>query len=373
MLKFNCQKDDLLNAVIPAMYGVATRASNPILEGLQIKTSGDTVYVTGYDCEKGVKAHFTATKVWEQGSAIFEANQLYSIVKGLPDGDISISIDTHYVASVQSYKTVLDIHTKSDDNYPALPYFEGDKKITVNQGIFKKMISQVIFAIGDNDQKPVLKGVFFNCSDNKIEIAALDGFRLALRKYTFDGEGHVPFPELKFIVPGKSLTDLLKLMDDDSKDVDLELTDSHLIVNFENASFVTRLIDGEFMDFTRFIPKNNKTFITVETSKVINCAERAALITNEKNKTPVKFNFRSDMISISCATVTGRIYDEIEAEISGDEIELAFNNKYILDTFRVCPEKVKIELSTARSSMLITPANDEDDFIYLVLPVNMKE
>ncbi len=372
-MKFVCYKDDILGAIIPAMYGVATRASIPLLEGLRINSEGEDIYICGYDLEKGVKAKFKAIKIWEQGSAVFDAAQLSSIIKGLPDGEVEISIDEKGSANVVSYKTSIEIHTRSDADYPSLPRLSGTKNIKLKQGLFKKMISQVIFAVGNNEQKPVLKGVFFKTEGGKLILSALDGFKLAYREYQFgDGEAEIS-DELKFIVPGKSLTELLKLMTDDDKEVCLELTDKHIIVNFENVTFFSRLIDGEFIDYGRFIPKNNKTFVTVKTEKLIESAERAALITNEKAKTPVKFNFNGSKIDVTCATVTGRIYDEVEANIEGDSVELAFNVRYVLDTLKACPETIKIELSTPRSSMLITPADDKDSFIYLVLPVSIKD
>ncbi len=373
-MKFVCDKNDLLDAIIPAMYGVATRASIPLLEGLKISCEGENISVCGYDLEKGVKAHFKAHKIWENGSAVFDAAQFSSIVKGLPDGEVVITIDPKGVANVISFRTNIDIHTRSDETYPALPRLSGNKNFVINQGEFKKMINQVLFAVGNNEQKPVLKGVFFKIENGILHLSALDGFKLAYREYDLRKMEDVQIPQedITFIVPGKSLTELLKLLTNDNETVNLELTDKHIIVNFENVSFFSRLIDGEFIDYNRFIPKDNKTVITVETSKLIKSAERASLIINEKAKTPVKFNFNENGINVNCATVTGRIFDEVEAEFEGVGVELAFNVKYVLDTLRACPEKVRISLSTPHSAMLITPADEENKFVYLVLPVSIK-
>lgn len=373
-MKFVCDKNALLDAVIPAMYGVATRASIPLLEGLKISCEGDEISICGYDLEKGVKAHFKANMIWESGSAVFDAAQLSSIVKGLPDGEVIISIGPNGIANVISYKTNIDIHTRSDETYPALPRLSGNKNFVINQGEFKKMINQVLFAVGNNEQKPVLKGVFFKIENGVLHLSALDGFKLAYREYDLKKmEGvQIPDEDITFIVPGKSLTELLKLLTNDNETVNLELTDKHIIVNFENVSFFSRLIDGEFIEYSRFIPKDSKTVVTVETSKLIKSAERASLIINEKAKTPVKFNFAGNGINVNCATVTGRILDEVEAEVEGEGVELAFNVKYVLDTLRACPEKVKISLSTPHSAMLLTPADEENKFVYLVLPVSIK-
>ena len=216
--------------------------------------------------------------------------------------------------------------------------------------------------------------IFFKIENGILHLSALDGFKLAYREYDLRKMEDVQIPQedITFIVPGKSLTELLKLLTNDNETVNLELTDKHIIVNFENVSFFSRLIDGEFIDYNRFIPKDNKTVITVETSKLIKSAERASLIINEKAKTPVKFNFNENGINVNCATVTGRIFDEVEAEFEGVGVELAFNVKYVLDTLRACPEKVRISLSTPHSAMLITPADEENKFVYLVLPVSIK-
>lgn len=373
-MKLVCDKDDLLNAIIPAMYGVATRASIPLLEGLKISCEGEEVSICGYDLEKGVKAHFKANKIWESGSAVFDASQLSSIIKGLPSGEVEITVDSKGIANIISYNTNIDIHTRSDETYPMLPRLSGFKNLIINQGEFKKMINQVIFAVGNNEQKPVLKGVFFKIERGILKLSALDGFKLAYREYDLSKiEGaSISEEEITFIVPGKSLIELLKLLTNDDENVNLELTDKHIIVNFENVSFFSRLIDGEFIDYNRFIPKDNKTKVVVDTSKLIKSAERASLIINEKAKTPVKFNFKENKITVNCATVTGRIFDEVEALVEGEDIELAFNVKYILETLRACPENVKLSLSTPHSAVLITPNDEENKFVYLVLPVSIK-
>lgn len=374
MIKLLCMKDDILNAISPAMLGVASRSSIPVLEGLRMTTEGDEVVLTGYDLEKGIKSRFKAIKVFEQGSCVFDANQLSSIVKGLPSGEMMIVIDSRGIANISSYKTYIDIPTKSDDAYPALPVLSGNKTIKIKQGMLKKMINQVIFAVGTGEQRAILKGVSFKVEDGRLIMTALDGFKLAYRDYFFNEEdGAELYPDLFFIVPGKSLMDLMKLMNDDDAIVCLELTDRHIIVNFGDIIFFSRLIDGEAIDYNRFIPKNNKTFVTVDTSALIDSCERASLIINEKAKTPVKLLFTEGMIKVSCSTVTGSIQDEVPALVEGDEVELGFNIKYVIEALRACPEKIRLELSTPRSSMIITPCDEKDKFIYLVLPVMMKD
>ena len=142
MIKLLCMKDDILNAISPAMLGVASRSSIPVLEGLRMTTEGDEVVLTGYDLEKGIKSRFKAIKVFEQGSCVFDANQLSSIVKGLPSGEMMIVIDSRGIANISSYKTYIDIPTKSDDAYPALPVLSGNKTIKIKQGMLSSLFPE---------------------------------------------------------------------------------------------------------------------------------------------------------------------------------------------------------------------------------------
>ena len=365
-MKFQCNRQKLNEAVTNVQRAVSTKSTIPALEGILIKAFNNTITLCGYDLEIGITTTIDAD-VRENGSAVLSAKLFADIIRRMPEDTITIETDEKLIAYISSGKVDYKIIGISDEEYPELPSVNGSDKLNINGGTLKSMISQTIYAVSDKDIKPAHKGSLFEIENGNIKIISVDGYRLAIRTEKIDYDD-----EKSFIVPGKSLSEVTKLITDEDKDVQITVGDRHIVFQIDNYSIITRLIEGEFMNYKAALPKTHSTEIKVSTRQFINTIERMSLLLTERLKSPIRCKIEDGLIKTSCNTSLGQAYDEFAAEISGEDIEIGFDNKYLLDALRNSEtDEVKIQLSSPLSPIVLMPS-EGDSFLFLVLPVRLK-
>ncbi|MEG2295303.1 MAG: DNA polymerase III subunit beta, partial [Oscillospiraceae bacterium] len=255
----------------------------------------------------------------------------------------------------------------SDEDYPELPKINDCDEIICNQSILKSMIDQTLFAISTNDTKPVHTGSLFEIEENILTLVSVDGYRLAIRKEHLKLSKNV-----SFIVPGKTLQELSKLMMDTQEEMKISAGGRHIIFDINGYSVISRLIEGDFLDYKSALPNVTTTTIKISTKECIDSIDRTALLISDKTKSPLKIEFSQDLMKLSCTTAIGKAYDEISCEMDGEEVDMGFNNKYLLDALRHSQcDKIKLEINGPLSPMKIVPL-EGDSFLFLVLPVRLK-
>ena len=403
-----CPRETLNAAVTPALYAVSSKNTNIAIEGFLLvadKESG-TLTVCGYDLEKGIKVTLFGehVQIKKSGKIIINAGKFSSIIRNLPEGDVFISADDNFVVTVTGGRSEFTVHGLDGEAFPLLPELKGEKSFKISQKTLKNMIVSTHFAIGMNNSRPDLNGALFEIKDNAINIVGVDGNRLAICR-SFDGVITEDSLDLSFIVPGKSLSELLKLIGDGDEEVEIELSRKHVIIFFENIIYFSRLIESEFLDYRRPLGIDPKTSVVIDVKAFAESVERASLITDDKQKTLVKLKFekagtnienRDDFgtLQITSATTIGKACDECDIVMYGEEIEIGFNHRYLLDALKtIRDEKVLLKLENPTKSMVIMPySGDNKDegesvdvtaytseeingarYLYLVLPVRMRE
>ena len=367
-MKIKADKKSLLSSIAPALLAVSSAAPIPVLEYIKLTAVNSTLSVTGYDLAKGVKTE-TAVFVEEEGSILLNPQKINSIIRSMPDDMIDISTGDKGIVTVSCKKIKFEILGLSPEGYPNLPELSGDKSFDIEKGVLKRICQQVLFSIALDDKKPVLSGVLFELDKTKMTVVSCDAFRLSICRENVKSD-----EMLRFIVPGKTLTELVKLLDDSEEKITVELTAKHLIVHFGDIYFFSRLIEGEYIDYMRSIPQNAPVEVRVNLGEFISACERASLIIDERAKSPIKLNIVPFGVLISCTTANGRIDDEVQAKTNGGEVEIGFNNRYLLDALKGAlaagDEEVVLRLSTSLIGMSIQPT-DHDGYFYLVLPVRL--
>ena len=397
-----CARDILNEAVTPALYAVSAKNTNQALDGFLISADKENGILTicGYDLEKGIKVTLSGENIQikEGGKIVINAVKFSSIIRNLPSGDVSISSDDNFSVTISSSRSEFTVHGLDGDSFPLMPELKGEKNFRINRKVLKNMIVSTHFAVAINNSRPSLNGALFEIKNSSLSIVAVDGNRLALRR-SFDGiisdsDGDL---DLSFIVPGKSLSELLKLIGDEEETADIELTKKHVIISFDNIIYFSRLIESEFMDYRRSIKNEPKTTVVINTKNFIESVERASLLTDDKQKTLVKLNFKKEEINIenndnvgvlqiTSTTSLGKVSDECDIEIYDSDLEIGFNHRYLLDALKaVREEKIVLKLESPTKSLVILPYNGENDnkdinkvmdtenskFLYLVLPVRI--
>ena len=371
-IKFISDKKTLLSLIQPALSATSTKSTLPALEGLLFSLGSDGMLtVCGYDLEKGVK---TSAPVYpkEVGSVILNAQKIYAIIKNLPECEIEINADEKNAVGIKGGASDFMIHGLAAEAFPNLPELTGDRSFSISQGLLKEMIGSTIFAVAQIDARPILTGELFQIEDKKLTVVALDGARLALREEknaVFDNRD-----SFRFVVPGKPLGEFSKLISDSEELVKVEFTRKHIVFRTGDIIFFSRLLEGEYLDYTRALPQQSKIFAEINTADFIESVERASLLVDERLKTPLKLRFEDKKLNISCSTQYGKVSDDIRISKEGDDLEISFNNRYLLDALRACSDDtVLASLTGPLTSMMLTPTGHRDSsYIYLVLPCRVK-
>ena len=367
-MKFTCNTRELSEACSNVMRAVSTKMTIPTIEGILIECGSDTLSLTGYDFEFGINTILQAN-VTEPGAIVINAKIISDIIRKLPDGKVTFETSATSV-SIISGAAQYNIMGIDAEDYPELPSVSGGYPLFLNEAVLQKMVNQTLFAVADNESaKPVHTGLKFELLLNQLKLIGVDGYRLAVRTETvqYDGEN------ISFIVPKKTIRELIKLMGTDGdKNVSISVGKRHIVFDVENYSVISRLLDGDFLDYNAAIPKTATTTVLINTDDAINCIERTLPVIENDKKNPIRCLFDNDEMRVSTVSSLGRVVDYTHANVSGDRVEIGFNSKFILDALHAADtDQVKIELNSAVSPAKVMPIND-DSFLFLVLPMRLK-
>ena len=350
-MKFSCEKETLLNLLNIASRAVTGKSSMPLLEGLLLAADADTLTITGYDLSMGIR---TTAQV--------------EIVRKLPQDVVYLETDDKLMTTIKCGRSVFNLMASEADEYPALADVASDKGLSLPQPILKSMIAQTIFSVSDNESKPIHTGCLFEIEGSRLNVVAVDGYRLSVRRETVEG---VP-GDMKFVVPGASLREIERILGDDDDIVEIFPDSKNILFRIGGTTLITRLIDGEFLNYRAAIPKEFEHEVSADRQELIQCIERVSLIVSEKLKNPIRFHFDGSYVQMSCVTAIGKSYDECPFDGSIENLEIGFNNRYILEALRAAgDEQVKLQLKGALNPMIISPM-EGDKYTYLVLPVRLK-
>ncbi len=366
-MKFTVMRSDIVSAVQNVSRAVSTKATLPALEGILIKAYDNTLTLSGYDLELAITTSLEAT-VAVEGEIVVGAKLFLEIVRKLPEEIVTFETDERMIIYINSGNASYQIVGISSMEYPEMPEFTALDEIKISAGILHNMIRQTIYAVSDNINKPIYTGSLFDIKEKVMRIVAIDGYRMAIRQENIDTD-----IEQKFIVPGKMQSEILKLINDDEKEVLIVVGQRHVSFTIDNYSVVSRLIEGNFLDYRTTVPKGEDTLIRINTRSLINSVDRIALITSDRVQSPVRFSITQDEIKLSCKTAVGRANDEIPVSTIGKEVEIGFNNKYVLEALKntECDE-VTLVLNGSLSPMIIRPV-DGEEFIFLVVPMRLND
>jgi len=368
-MKFSCEKYELQQAIAIAARCAAPKSPIPALEGLLLE-AGQDVRITGYDLKKGIYTSFPAD-VAEMGSIVLSARLFGEIVRSLPDGIVTISVENGLNASITCEASDFSIMGSDSGEYPELPSVDRQNAASIPQNVLSRMIRQTLFAVSDNESRPIYTGALFEISDDTLTIVAVDGYRLALRKETVDA-GDVE--NCTFIVPGTALSDVEKLCGDTEDKVEITVGTKHISFVIGDTVLISRRLEGEFLNYRKSIPTDFGTEAEVDRDDLMKAVSRVSLIIDENTKNPLRVTVEDGFLDIRCRTGMGSAADQCASRITGAAgMTIGFNNRYLLDALKAAPaDSIKVGLNTASSPCVILPADGSDTFSYMILPVRLR-
>ena len=367
-MRFTCEKSMLVQGLNIAGRTVAQKSSLSVIEGILCK-AGHGLHLTGYNMETAITYQIDA-EVADPGECILPAKLFGDIIRRLPEGPVTVVVDKDYKVAIRAGYASFNISAESAEDYPDLPDVNEGKPIAIPQSALKELISGTIFAVSENQGRPIHTGVKFEVADNAVSAIAVDGFRLARRTWhPEDAIGR----ELSFVVPAAGLKEVEKILTDSDESASFTLGSKHILYQIGNATLVCRLLEGEFLDWRRVVPTNCPVKLAANVGDLASSVDRVGLIVSEKYKSPIRCVFSNQVLLMRTNTTIGAAEDRCAIAGDGKDLEIGFNVRYLADALRAIPtEEVTLELTNGLSPIVLTPVDDKVDFAYMILPVRIK-
>ena len=367
-MRFTCEKSMLVQGLNIAGRTVAQKSSLSVIEGILCK-AGVELNLTGYNMETAI-TYSVEADVADPGQCILPAKLFGDIVRRLPEGPVTVVVDENYKVSIRAGYASFTISAESAEDYPELPDVSTGRPIQIPQNKLKELISGTIFAVSENQGRPIHTGVKFEVTHDSVTAVAVDGFRLARRTWhPQESTGR----ELSFVVPAAGLKEIEKILTDSEEMASFTLGPKHILYQIGKATLVCRLLEGDFLDWRRVVPSNCPVKLVANVSDLASSVERVGLIVSEKYKSPVRCVFSNQVLNMRTTTTIGAAEDRCAIAGDGKELEIGFNVRYLADALKVIPsEEVTLELTNGLSPIVLTPVDGQFDFAYMVLPVRIK-
>ena len=367
-MRFTCEKSMLVTGLNITGRAVAQKSALSAIEGILCQAT-DELRLTGYNMETAISYAIEA-EITDPGSCVLPAKLFGDIIRRLPEGPVTVVVDENYKVSIRAGYAAFTISAESSNDYPELPDVGSGRRVMIPQTVLKELIGGTIFAVSENQGRPIHTGVKFEVEEDTISSIAVDGFRLARRTYhTQEATGN----KMSFVVPSAGLKEVEKILSDSDENVTFTLGGRHILFTIGTATLICRLLEGDFLDWRKVVPTNAPIKLVANVGEMASAIERVGLIVSEKYKSPVRCVFSDQVLLLRTNTTIGAAEDRCSIAGDGKELEIGFNVRYLADALRAVPsEEVVLELTNSLSPIVLTPVDDKADFSYMVLPVRIK-
>ncbi|KML40583.1 DNA polymerase III subunit beta [Cytobacillus firmus] len=375
-MRFIIQRDQLVQSVQDVMKAVTSRTTIPILTGIKIVASEEGVTLTGSDSDISIESFIPKeedgneiVEIKQPGAIVLQAKFFSEIVKKLPTDSVEISVENHLQTVIRSGKSEFNLNGLDAEEYPHLPQIEEEKMFKIPTDLLKAMVRQTVFAVSTSETRPILTGVNWKVENGTLTCIATDSHRLALRKAQIETTASETY---NVVIPGKSLSELSKILDDNNDLIDIVITENQVLFKAEHLLFFSRLLEGNYPDTSRLIPSDSKTDVVVNTKEFLQAIDRASLLAKEGRNNVVKLStIDGGVIEISSNTPeVGKVVEEVQSKsVEGEELKISFSAKFMMDALKALEgSEITISFTGAMRPFIIKPLNDES-ILQLILPV----
>ena len=364
-MKFICSKSELLNGLSVVSKAVPSKTTMTILECILVDCTQGAIKLTANDMELGIETT-VAGMIEEPGVIALDAKIFLEIVRKLPHNNITITSDNNFQTVITCEKAKFNISGKSGEDFSYLPDIERNDSIVVSQFTLKEVIRQTIFSIADNDNNRLMTGELFEINGDELKVVSLDGHRISIRKIQLKNS----YNPKKVVIPGKTLNEISKILSGETdRDVSIFFTDNHVVFEFDSTTVVSRLIEGEYFRIDQMLSSDYETKVTINKKEFLSCIDRATLLVKEGEKKPIIINITDGSMELKINSAIGSMNEQIDIEKAGKDLMIGFNPRFLIDALRVIDdEQITIYLVNPKAPCFIR--NDENSYIYLILPVN---
>ncbi len=367
-MKISIRKANLLQGITTVSKAVSNKTTHPILSCILVEASGGVIKLTANDMEIGIESYVDGTVI-EDGKVALEAKLFSDFIRKLPDSEISIESDKENKTIIKCERLEFNLPGKSGNDFSNLPVVSKDKYITISQFALRDVINQTIFSISDNENNKLMTGELFEVSNNRLSVVSLDGHRISIRYIDLKGDNS----DIKVVVPGKSLSDISKIMNGGVDDpVNIYFNENNILFEFDNTKVVSRLIEGEYFRISHMLSVDYQIKMKINKRDFLDSLDRATLLIKESDKKPIRLSIEDRNLGLKISSLIGSLNDEIDIEKEGNNLVIGFNPKLIIDALRVIDdENVTIYFNNTKSPCVIK--DDAGSYIYLILPMGINE
>lgn len=363
-----CNQEILNHNVNLVQKAISNKSTSPILENILLICDEDGFRLLATDLQIGIETTNIQSEIIKNGIIALDAKIFSEIIRKLPKNDIEIIVDEKNITTITCGKAKFEILGVNAADFPRLPNIEKDQSFKINCNVLRDMIRKTIFSVAIIESKPALMGELFEISSNNLNIVAVDGHRIAFIKHEISNNINIDV-----IIPPKTLSEISKIMPSNNEDeIELFFTNKHVLFQTSEFILVSTLLEGDFIKYEQIFTEDYKTKINVNRSSLISSIERGMLLSKESQRTPIKLEITDDLMIITSNTEIGKCYEELEINVEGDLVEIAFNPKYLLDSLKsIENENVELFFTTSLSPCIIK-GEGELDQKYLILPLRVK-
>lgn len=362
---FICEKQKIQEGISITSKAITGKTTMPILEGIYIDAKKEGLTLIGSDMDVSIETKVEAD-ILEEGKIVIDAKIFGEIIRKLPNSDIKIETLENDIIQITCEKSVFNLVYMNAEDYPAIPNINENLSAEVPQNILKNMIKGTSFAIAQDETRPILQGILFEVNNKNLNLVALDGYRLAIRNEFLDNDNN-----LEVVIPGKTLNEVSKILEDTSDIVKITFTNNHILFNLNNTKIISRLLEGKFVNYISLLPQEHKLVVSVKKQELQNGLERASLMAKDGNSNLIKLEAQEDLLIITSNSQLGKVREEVTINLQGDGIQIAFNSRYLLDVLKNMEEDdVNIEMTSSVTPCVIRGKN-MNNAKYLVLPVRL--
>ena len=375
-MKVIFKRNEITEIINTVQKAVTAKNVMTILECIKIEAFlNGSVVITANNLDLCIE-YKTCAVVEDAGSIAISSKMFGEIIRRFTENDVIMDVnESNYIMFLKCGSSEFNIQGLNPAEYPAVPDVDENYRFSIQQNVLKRMIRKTIYAISNNEsRKPILTGSLFEIETGVLTVVSTDGFRISKVEAVVDSS----LENTKFVIPGIALRELLKVLDENEEKVDIVISKRHVKFYFENFIIVSRLLEGEYINYKPIFNTPNSIVVTVNTRYLTDSLERAALIINDDalakaEKVPVRLTIENDKIYLNCTTGKGKINDIVGAKKIGDDIEIGFNHKYLLEALRSCEEEeIKLQMSNPKGACFIEPT-EKSDYINMLLPVRLYE
>ncbi len=361
------ERSALLDAVTRLQRVVSSKTSMPVLEGILLSAEQGKVTLIAYNLEMGMRKEIYA-KCDEAGDIVINARLLGDILRRMNAPQVVISSNEKLACNIKCGEATFDIMGMAAEDFPEMPTVGSDRTLKIDGSLLSEMVKGTFFATAQNEgAKPILTGINVTVKDSVMQFVAIDGYRLAIKRENVDISD-----DFSFILSGKAVSEAVKLIDENTEEVEMKVGENLISFNINRYDFISRLIEGEFVNYQKTIPSAHTQRVVVNTRELIDTIERVSLLISESFSTPVRCYFNELNVVFTCATSMGRAAETFNTQLEGDSFEIGLNSRYLLDALKaIGDEKVQILFNGANAGVLILPL-EGNSFTYMIMPMRLR-